>query len=388
MENYKITKTIPFRDLTYGLGNRVLGLCAIAAIAKILNVKIETCWAKNQTSDAYFLDLFKPIENIYVRNCKLKFALCDSQHCPEKIYETLDEHLDSMIPATLFYKVFLKQIRNLSFSEKVENKVNFYLKETNIKQTIAVHIRRTDRYTQIDDNWKKLFNLSTLRHGYSILRRTGLIQCFTYLFLGRKITEFLENRRIYKLLDKQTKAFKTKKYMIVADSMCSYTSFKKFLQKKNANFEEVPSYTQVNKQWEKRGKRETSIESALVEMIIISKCKAIIQNLSVSTFSGVAAIMGKTPILSEYPPHPFWKKGKIALGHELFDADKIRLTKEEKEFIDSKKNEYQCNGLLRIKEVANAVIASNPSLALQLFKTISLKEPNNEYIKKMISKLT
>lgn len=296
-----------------GIGNRMLALAAASSLVKLLQSEIHFNWAEEPRCKCEYDEVFGEMPGLMVDRIESSgySRIETGWKDPDGILKGFEEILHIKLDEETYYYQFLKSLRDLNYSEYVREQLSRCLKKCQGNYNLALHIRRTDRIV----HHKKVY-----KHGFdaiNIIRNTGIKKSIQYLFLPESVISQLENRYFTDILKKNFSNFPDSTYSLYCDSRDELESTLQYFR--NAGIPDqhyLMSYCAdpKNECWGEFGIRKTSMRDALVELLEMSKSSWIAQNNRASTFSVVAAIIGRIKIISQTPAHKFWRRIKAILG--------------------------------------------------------------------------
>lgn len=213
-----------FVELEGGLCNKIRTIVGFNYLARKKNVKLYTLWEYSSECPGYFEDLFYSIDNVIIlrnkhqipkKNIKSYYKLNDFKSKKHNLKN--NEHL-------INYK-------NLKIKNSIKNEINNFIEKNDITNSLGLHIRRTDHIEYLNNN-----------------NRQYMIRDYDYY--NKKI-EIFQKSNNHKNVFIATDNLDTQKYY---RNKYPNIIFLKFI-KPNNNL------------------RKTSLEDALKDIIILSKCK-------------------------------------------------------------------------------------------------------------------
>lgn len=304
-----------------GLGNRILALGSVLALSKLLDTTIIFPWISNSSCNVAYDELFDEMHGIKIDNSLVGnqlFGVNDWE--PVTIFREFNNHIHQTITAEEFCISFISAMRSLKFKKSLLNEFFSYYTEHRTHKNLALHIRRTDRIIHHKASLKGILttDMKKVRYNLKIIRNTGVFKTLQYGLLPENLSRKFEYRGIAKSTIRYLQKQNFGSYTIYADSFDLSNDLHHLI--KNMGISDqyyIPGYCigKADRTYKSDfGKRETSIQDAMIELLGMSKSSGIIQNNSASTFSLCSAIIGQTPILSSKPRHQFWKTIKKTLG--------------------------------------------------------------------------
>lgn len=309
-----------------GLGNRMLGLSSVLAISKLLNTEIAFEWRIDDACPSDYFVLFKKMPGLLINEMPTNSSVSVQSNGwdPLRIYRAFQTQLNHPIKIEDYLYYLIKSIQQFEYHDLVLDKFSQWLTKRSGTYNLGIHIRRTDRIKHHQQLLKRF--LRSPKSDQVIIQAIGIRKTLQYLILPSSSISKMENKYLAKL---------TKKYLD-KENDCTYTLYcdsQNELKECNEEFKKLgisshryfPSYCELfdsstGDSGNELGKRETSVQDALVEMLGLSKSTWIAQNTSASSFSLVASIIGKVPIVTRQPTYPFWSTINTVLGKSPYDV--------------------------------------------------------------------
>ncbi|WP_072720493.1 nodulation protein NodZ, partial [Planktothrix tepida] len=270
--NQHLDQKIVFHASEAGLCNRLRALCSCFCMSKILEIPLEICWEPQAACDCNFDDLY---ERVTENNVKfISVAELNSIDNPSQVI-----YINKMKHKNYFYETYLKDKveqkdfdqEYVRFMRQLKVKPHLLLKINEFTQNfmphddiLGVHIRRTDHVNYIRSNYPESVFSSDAKFISAI---------------GKEI--FKGYSKIFLATDNQLT--KDMIFQNFPDLVISYC------QDFNDNYQQ---------KIDKNNQRHTTVEDALIDLYLLSKCKKIIGSYG-SSFSEYAALLGKIPLI--YP---------------------------------------------------------------------------------------
>jgi hypothetical protein len=304
-----------------GLGSRILALGSVLAISRIMQSTITFPWRLNSACPAGYHELFEEMPGIVVDNSLTNNdeLIGTNDWEPMIIYQNFKERTKHTMPLEEYCVSFVEAIRSLQYKKSILDELALYYNCSEGNPRLAIHIRRTDR---IMHHGKSLYGLlSTQSHkvkrSLTVIRNTGIRKTLQYSLLPENLIRSLENKQLAKACIEFLDRDDGSTYSIYADSNYELLSLQQdFRNLGISDARYIPSYCNApgKSSWGAFGKRQTSMQDALIELLGMSMSAGILQNISASTFSICSSIIGSTPILTSQPKHLFWRSIKKTLG--------------------------------------------------------------------------
>jgi hypothetical protein len=215
---------------TSGLSNRIRTILGFLQVCKRKNKKLTVIWLKDGACNGKFKDYFKPIPGVRITS-KIKGKI---HFTGQSTIEEITEHYNLKQQKGLYC--------NIQLIPRIENEINMFVKEHNIKYTIGIHVRRTD------------------------LTGTYTARCLN----GGTSSD----SQFYKFIKLNSK---NKPFFIATDNKKTQDNYSK-------KYKKVLFYSYVK---ESNNLRQTTLEAAIIDIYILSYCKKIkgTVNSSFSDFS-------------------------------------------------------------------------------------------------------
>jgi len=256
-----------------GLANRLRALVGYQALAELTDTNFYLCWVPNKWCDACFEDLFIP-EGIYlIKPAELSDYLKDLStniysQCLwfNQIWET---YLEPQVHWEQFSEVALEYLTRLQPHQTVLDRLDRFLKEYDLSSAIGVHIRWTDNLK--GNEQRKMDATFDPAHISKIEGFQRFIDDQIHTSPAKKIFLATDNPDVEKDFRK-----KYGQNLIVFP--------KKYLR--NRSF-----FSLLKNNKAPDSLRASSIEDALIEMLLLAKCQTILGTYY-SSFSKLSALWG------------------------------------------------------------------------------------------------
>lgn len=264
--------SIIYHSKTSGLANRLRALVSYQALASCLNIPFFLCWTPDWACNCEFENLFY-LNSIQTLKESDLIRQIDSQiYSTNRNYNTVwkQDVKNHGIPWKSFQKKIVYCIQELQPTETIQKEINQFLNAHDLKKVYGIHIRMTDNL--------KGFRISSRFNSKRFPELSSFIN-----FINQKITE--NPRQVFFLAtdNKNIEKYLTKKF---GNRMLVYQ--KRFQRQFMFSFH---NFMLVRKK-----QRTTSIEIALIELLLLSRCKHILGTYW-SSYSKLAAIWGGVPYL-------------------------------------------------------------------------------------------
>jgi hypothetical protein len=297
---------------TGGLGNRMLALASASALSGLLNTKIAFTWTGSPVCLCRFSDLFSHIDGLRegptTAGRGTRVNTCGWH--PERIRKGFEKVLKVRIREDEYYYGMIRALRNVRYVPAVETHLSQFRKLRGGENTLSVHIRRGDRL----DLHRRVYRHHI--YAFNIIRNTGYVKSLQYLLLPEAWIRKIENEDIRRLVEAHLRDFPGSSCTLHGDSRESIEDLAGFLGQSGipAVGYPLPFCRRGDDRREMFGIRETHPRDALVELLKMSMSRGIVRDNPASTFSLVAAIVGRVRINSRQPTHAFWVKIRKVLG--------------------------------------------------------------------------
>lgn len=235
-----------------GLANRLMVLCSAIRLSQLRTQQpVHFIWCNNRDLGAYFTDLFDPLQidnfRILSRENTFLWTKIDRiiNSVPQHIYFYEEFYLSSDKEKTI-----VPQLKLIKPNSQIQSKIDEFLSKHDLSNVIGIHIRKGDKLYDIRENIlnQKYINVINL------LNRKMLL-CTDDMKTATKLTKMFPQIIIY-----NKKTYGSRILMNNRDIQ--------------------------------------SIEDAVIELYLLSKCRLIISTLG--TFSHVAGLIGNKPIINIY----------------------------------------------------------------------------------------
>ncbi|WYD80627.1 MAG: hypothetical protein V8K32_15100 [Candidatus Electrothrix gigas] len=313
--------TIQWIGPSGGLGNRILGIGSVLALSKIIKTTIAFPWESNSSCPADYHDLFEDMPGIIVEDSLIKGngLIGGNRWEPIMIFREFKKEVSPELSLEEYCFSFVEAMRSLKFKKSILDEASSYYRKGKNHKNLAIHVRRTDRIKHHKNSLYRLLsaNPHRVKRNLYIIRNTGVRKTLQYALLPKSLIRSLENRKLAKLCNTLLCKDESINYSIYADSNYELVNLQQCIY--NLGISErryLPSYCNVldKNSWGEFGKRQTSVEHALIELLCMSMSSGILQNISTSSFSICSSIIGSTPILTSQSRHLFWRVIKQTLG--------------------------------------------------------------------------
>jgi hypothetical protein len=290
----------------------MLALASAAALARLLDTQIAFTWPVAPDCPCRYADLFQPIgglrEDPMPGGRGRHVVTCGWN--PVRIHESFTSALGTRVNAADFYYETIRALRTLRYSEYVREKISGCTATRRGDKHLALHARRTDRYR---------FHRSVYRQklsAFSIVRNTGIKKSLQYLLLPQSWVRGMENRYLGELLQGFVAAYPDATYTLYGDSETELADLEQRIKTAGImDQRHCPAFCSrlAGGRRGRFGIRDVHPRDALVDLLEMSTSHGIAQNNPASTFSLVAAMIGRVKIISKQPTHAFWRTMQAVL---------------------------------------------------------------------------
>ncbi len=299
-----------------GLGNRLIAIAAVKACT--VDREVSFPWLNDPSCPGEYHDILDPIPNLNVGSRPSSHAVQLKTHNwePLTIYRQLKKELRLSLSQSEFCLRFVDVLRHLPFKQGLKQKASQWRQAQSFEPIVGVHIRRTDRMAQHRKEFRR-----------AIFRRQGisgelpLLLSAGYGIFPPGIISLYEDSVIGSQLKKIQRKNKKFAFSIFADNYRYVDGLKKrarWYGVQSAAYL-APALTATETFSAKAHQyRQTGLVDAVVDLLCLASCDAIIQNNRASTFSLAASIIGMTPIISAKTRYPFWHAIEGASEKALF----------------------------------------------------------------------
>lgn len=255
---------IIFHSLRGGLCNRLRALSACLCVSKFLDIPLEICWQPHESCNCYFDDIYeKPTKN------NVKFTSPETinltSHESDVIYVNqmkgedffYDSYLRNIVDKKDFDVEYIQCVRSFKIKPNLLTQIEGFSNQFGFDEKIlGVHIRRTDHI-----NYIKLRNLES---------------------------RFSSDEKFINTIEREISEGYSKIFLATDNELSKKMIFKNFSG-------QTISYCE---QFSDDYQRHTSVEDAVIDIYLLSRCQKIIGTYG-SSFSKYAALLGNIPLV--YP---------------------------------------------------------------------------------------
>lgn len=273
-------KAVIFWAQSGGLANRLRALVGYQALSSCLKVPFYLCWVSDSSCDIEFAHLFG--------TSKLKLITAAQKQSMENRHEVLvysanmwfsaiwENHIKNSVSWDYFREQVVAHTKRLRPLPHIINRVHEFSKLHNLREAVAVHIRFTDnvdRYQHWSEHSSDFFpeHISKLEGFERFIRDSLRADPATKIFLAT------DNKDVEKYMRE-----------IFAGHLITYP--KRYRRKVRRTF--LGQELKCQRQYQ----RTSTIEDALVEMLLLGRCR-VIAGTYWSSYSKFASFWGNTSYL-------------------------------------------------------------------------------------------
>lgn len=280
-----------------GLGNRLRALVGFRALAEFKQVPLLLHWARDGACDAEFTDLFEHTGWEDVRLINAEEAATRKVSQPERFHyssvwftEVWRQHGQAFCSCEEFSRVAVKYLRLLHPRHELQARVDEFARAWNLAECTGLHIRMTDNVHSYD--WwvrndphfalEKVSRIEGFQAAIKGLAEKGerAFLCTDNQEIAPRIGSTFNNLVLYqKAFDHQGFEHHVRTHYKVPGRL------QRALDQIKAVFRKAPPSS-----W-----RTTDVADALIEMMLLSRCKQVIGTYY-SSFSQVSALIGGIPL--------------------------------------------------------------------------------------------
>jgi hypothetical protein len=239
-------KKVVFNSKISGLCNRLRALCALLAIAELNHAKFKLKWTPNWACPEKFENLFEsiPYEKIPWKFWGERLEFEPNGPAPVTLWKKYVN--PKVCSEEKFYDIVMNYVRALKPLPHITKKINNFVDKNWAKKVIGIHIRKTDMLKD------KVREDRAKNEPVPWLSET--------------------NERYHKIIKKELKINPSVKFFLATDNdktekeLLEKFPDKIICQSKTYNSENK------NKKLPKHYHRHTSIEDALIDVYLLSKC--------------------------------------------------------------------------------------------------------------------
>ena len=290
-----------------GLGNRIMALAAVRACAGDRPVRF--IWSNDESCPGEYEDVFIATDAF----APAKAAPDDARVIqtgwePYEIFEIFRKELGLNFSRATFSARLIAALDGLAFHKSHLGAATDWRAAQGSTPLVGIHVRRTDRTAQ----HRRQFRDFLMRKS-GLNRELPVLVTALYGLAPSPLLRVYENGHLTSALRGFCKTRSQCAFAVFADDefeaqnveAAAARSAPTALRRKGPDNEPLQHLQRL---------RRTSLSSAMTDLLCLSKCDAIAQSNRASTFSLVAALIGRTPILTATSRYPFWLKLEEDLG--------------------------------------------------------------------------
>lgn len=220
-----------------GLSNRIRTILGFKAVCDKFDKKLKVIWIPDNACNGNFTDYFENINNVEFFN--------------NKIYPIDYTGQSSIKNIVNFYNINIKEYElysHIKLKKNIQNKIDIFVKNNNIQNCIGIHVRRTD---------------------------------YTGNFIGKLLNGANNDSEFFDYIDKYSE---NNPFFIATDNRDTQILFKNKYGKRVLFYAKIKNTSNL---------RKTSLENAIIDIFILSKCKKI-KGTNKSSFTDFAKNLKKS----------------------------------------------------------------------------------------------
>lgn len=202
-----------------GLSNRIRTILGFLAVCKRFNKTLNVIWISDNTCNGNFTDYFEGINNVNFLEHKIE----PIHYVGQNTIKNICDNYDIDVKESELYS-------NIKLKKHVENKLNIFVNKYDIENTVGIHVRRTD---------------------------------YTGNFIGKLLNGSNEDEIFFNFIDKYSF---NKPFFIATDNSETQKNFRKKYKDRMLVYSKIEDTDCL---------RKTSLENAILDIFILSKCKKI-----------------------------------------------------------------------------------------------------------------
>ena len=289
-----------------GLGNRLLAIAAVRACA--IDTEVKFMWNEDNGCPGKYEDVLEPIPffTLLTEPPRQSNALTHLSWNPLEIFDELSGLFGLSMGMNEFSTRFIAALKTSPFKPQLVSAAKDWRACFGSHKVIGIHIRRTDRIKHHQAA------LRSKQGGNSVLyvkKQLPFFQSLLYRFGSDRLIGDLENIELYRRIAPKILS-PDWRLATFSDDEREKKRFTKGWQWSQPNKVTVFGLSKTSEITTNATstRRKTSLRDAAIELLCLSRCDAIAQNNSASTFSLVASIIGSKPILTTKTHHDFWRR--------------------------------------------------------------------------------
>ena len=219
---------------TSGLSNRIRTILGFYYICKLKNKLLNVIWIKDNVCNGDFLEYFKIIDGINIFNKKID----NIDYIGQSTIEIILNNYNIQVTKDIYKELY----RYINPVDSIQNKIQKFINENNIKNLIGIHVRRTD---------------------------------YTGNFIGKLLNGSNADEEFFDYIERYSKKMP---FYSATDNKESQDIYKNIYKKRALFYEKIKDSDNI---------RKTTLENAIIDIFILSYCKKIkgTSNSSFSEFS-------------------------------------------------------------------------------------------------------
>ncbi len=290
-----------------GLGNRMMALAAVRACAG--DTPVRFIWSNDDSCPGEYEDVFIATDAFAPAEAAPDdVRVIQTGWEPYEIFEVFRKELGLDVSRATFSARLVAALDGLAFHDAHLGASKDWRAAQGEAPLVGIHVRRTDRTAQ----HRRQFRDFLMRKS-GLNRELPLLLTALYGLAPTSLLRVYENAHLTSAYRGYCKNLSDCSFAVFADDEIEAQNVEtaiarnapKALRRKGPDSEPLQHLQRL---------RRTSLSSAMIDLLCLSKCDAIAQSNRASTFSLVAAMIGRTPILTATSRYPFWLKLEEDLG--------------------------------------------------------------------------
>ncbi len=289
-----------------GLGNRIMALAAVRACADGRPVRFS--WSNDESCPGDYDDVFIASDMFAPAVVPAQAKVIQTGWEPYEIFDTFRGELGLDFSRAEFSARIVAALDELAFHEAHLHAARAWRTAQGEAPLVGVHVRRTDRTAQHRQQFRDF-----LMRKSGLNRELPVLLTALYGLAPGPVLRAYENAHITSALRRFCDGKSQCAFSVFADDEFEARNVEAAVARSapNARRQKGPDSEQSH---HLQRLRRTSLSGAMMDLLCLSRCDAIAQSNRASTFSLVAAIIGRKPILTASPRYPFWRKMEDDLG--------------------------------------------------------------------------
>jgi len=290
-----------------GLGNRIMALAAVRACAGDRPVRF--IWSNDDSCPGDYEDVFIATDLFAPAEAAPDDArVIQTGWEPYEIFESFKKELGLDFSRATFSARLIAALDGSGFHEAHLGAAKSWRAAQGETPLAGIHVRRTDRTAQHRQQFRDF-----LMRKSGLNRELPVLLTALYGLAPSPLLRAYENAHLTSALRGFCTARSECAFAVFADDEFEAQNVEnaiarsapKALRRKGPDSEPLQHLQSL---------RRTSLSGAMADLLCLSKCDAIAQSNRASTFSLVAAMIGRRPILTAKSRYPFWLKLEEDLG--------------------------------------------------------------------------